>query len=557
MARTTIGKNHIVLKRGSYYFRKRVPSDLIETLGRGEITKPLGTKVRRVADRLARAYGSRLDVGFDMVRDGACDEVDDQRLWVRAFADVALERLQADVDEALADALGTDRVDEVAEAYDDQYAALVEGVDTNEDWACRAALELGHVDPDTLPREFWRQIAASNLKASRNLRISETLPAIPASVQPVAAIAATPLPSDSNGGSAVLDALAKLEQKFDDQSRARNPQTIGDAVELYAKFKATKREEAIEDTRRHDLFLIPQRFAKFAGPDTILDDVSVEQVEDWLAEQVDSRAKKLKPISANTRSKFAGFLSTFFATCIDRHYALENPAKGLRVVRKTKSYDQRQAFDTRELRRLFNPSLREEVANGYPERFYVPALHLLQGARTNECCQLKLGDLFDVDGIPCMRIAASSEDQSTKTASSARVIPLHPTLARLGFGEYVAQRRAETGDDEDAQLFGNLTYIRGHGYQTKVVNYFRGERGYLNSIGIWQREKKVLYSLRHTAITRMERSGMEPLARTQIVGHARKGGQSEKVYISDRGARELLVELKKVDWADALTSVLG
>ena len=66
---------NIILKRGAYYFRRRVPLDLVESLGPGEVTKPLGTKVKREAVRLARAYGARLDVGYSMVRAGQVDSV--------------------------------------------------------------------------------------------------------------------------------------------------------------------------------------------------------------------------------------------------------------------------------------------------------------------------------------------------------------------------------------------------------------------------------------------------------------------------------------------------
>ena len=49
--------SNVSLKRGRYIFKRRIPLDLRDVLGTGEITRPLGTKVRREAERLARAYG--------------------------------------------------------------------------------------------------------------------------------------------------------------------------------------------------------------------------------------------------------------------------------------------------------------------------------------------------------------------------------------------------------------------------------------------------------------------------------------------------------------------
>jgi hypothetical protein len=129
-------------------------------------------------------------------------------------------------------------------------------------------------------------------------------------------------------------------------------------------------------------------------------------------------------------------------------------------------------------------------------------------------------------------------------------------LIEIGLLDYVERRRVETDNDSAALLFRNLTYLKRAGYKTKVVNYFSGERGYLSRIGIWERDKKVLYSLRHSSISAMERSEATPLARTQLTGHARRGDQGQLTYISDRQAHELLSELSKVDWSEAFKNVL-
>jgi integrase len=140
-------------------------------------------------------------------------------------------------------------------------------------------------------------------------------------------------------------------------------------------------------------------------------------------------------------------------------------------------------------------------------------------------------------------------------AESDRIVPLHPQLIEIGLLDYVEQRRTETDNDSTALLFPNLTYLKRSGYKTKVVNYFTGARGYLSRVGIWKRDKKVLYSLRHSSISAMERAEVSPLARTQLTGHARQGDQGQLTYISDRQAHELLAELSKVDWSEALKSL--
>ncbi len=106
-------------------------------------------------------------------------------------------------------------------------------------------------------------------------------------------------------------------------------------------------------------------------------------------------------------------------------------------------------------------------------------------------------------------------------------------------------------------LFSKLTYLKESGYRGKLTNFFGGKGGHLNKLGIWVKDIKVLYSLRHSGITAMERAGLPNLARTQLTGHSETEDEGEESYIGERTAHELLAELSKVDWAEALVNVAG
>ena len=316
------------------------------------------------------------------------------------------------------------------------------------------------------------------------------------------------------------------------------------------------RNEPIADIKADDLFRVPARFGQFVGLHKKLDEVKTEDVIGWLDAQQDQRSKKeAKDIRTGTRNRFVGSLSTFFDVAVARGWALQNPAKGLRKSRRTKSHERRAAFTNGDLHKLFTPELRAEAVRGFPERWWVPCLMLLNGTRTNEVCQLHLRDIVDIGDIACLRILPEDATQSTKTEESDRVVPLHPQLIELGFLDYIADRRAATGNDPNAQVFPNLTFRNRFGYKTKLVNFFAGAKGHLQRIGIREDMRKTLYSLRHTSITAMERAGVRDLARTQLTGHARQGDQGRLAYISDRDAQELLGELRKVDWSEALRAL--
>ncbi|RYD75307.1 MAG: site-specific integrase, partial [Verrucomicrobiaceae bacterium] len=85
-----------------------------------------------------------------------------------------------------------------------------------------------------------------------------------------------------------------------------------------------------------------------------------------------------------------------------------------------------------------------------------PLISLFNGLRLNEACQLDVADVRLIERIPCFVITAASEGRTTdkrlKTASSARVVPIHPELVALGFMEFVAERKRAG----ETKLFGEV-----------------------------------------------------------------------------------------------------
>ncbi|MBY0401416.1 site-specific integrase [Myxococcota bacterium] len=532
-------------KRQSYWFRRRVPTDLVDKLGK-EFTRPLNTKIRRRAEQLARVYGRELEAAFSAVRADLVNDVGDLRAWARDLAEKELRPLMSRDDEPSDGALGLDPAETVANAFAHAFEILTGPVNAGEEWALRMALKYTGEDPDSLPREHWQRMAVMALRAAQSLGLD---------AHPLAERAIRPPPAKLKASgelAAIARQLAAINAKVEAQGKANDEKTFGSALSLYAKVKAEMRSESITDTMADDLYRIPARFADFVGLDVKLDQVKTEHVLAWLDAQCDQRAKVPKAISVGTRNRFVGSISTFYDVAVTRGWALRNPAKGLRKGRRTKSYERREAFSLGDLHKLFTLDLQAEVKRGFPERWWVPCLMLMNATRTNEVCQLRLRDVVEIDGIPCLRILPEDATQSTKTEESDRVIPLHPQVIDLGFLDYIEERREATGNDPAAQVFPNLTYRRRGGYKSKVVGFFAGEKGYLERIGIREDMRKTLYSLRHTSITAMERAGVKDLARAQLTGHARQGDQGRLTYISDREARELMQELSKVDWNEAL-----
>ncbi|CAB3731332.1 DUF6538 domain-containing protein [Paraburkholderia rhynchosiae] len=62
---------HLIKRSSRYYFRRRVPSDLVSVVGSKEITKALGTSDRATACVQCRLESIRLDVGWSALRAAA------------------------------------------------------------------------------------------------------------------------------------------------------------------------------------------------------------------------------------------------------------------------------------------------------------------------------------------------------------------------------------------------------------------------------------------------------------------------------------------------------
>jgi integrase len=98
------------------------------------------------------------------------------------------------------------------------------------------------------------------------------------------------------------------------------------------------------------------------------------------------------------------------------------------------------------------------AAGGGEAAFWLPLLGLFTGARLGELAPLTAADVTtdQATGIPIITITEDRENgRRLKTAASARVVPVHPELVRLGLLRFVEE--AKRGIGSEARLFPALT----------------------------------------------------------------------------------------------------
>jgi integrase len=198
-----------------------------------------------------------------------------------------------------------------------------------------------------------------------------------------------------------------------------------------------------------------------------------------------------------------------------------NPAAGIRPLKRdaVALADKRQPFTLDQLIQFFRsktylagpylsqPSDEHSRNGGW--RFWLAPLMLFAGLRPNEICQALVSDVRQTpSGTWFIEVTDEPGEEgapkrSVKTQSSRRRVPLHPQLLRMGFLEFVANRRSLTANmklfETKPDKYGNaaaypLKWLRDH---------------YLNE-AIDMEERQSVYSFRHSFRDALRRSGANP-----------------------------------------------
>jgi integrase len=146
---------------------------------------------------------------------------------------------------------------------------------------------------------------------------------------------------------------------------------------------------------------------------------------------------------------------------------------------------------------------------GRAAAYWLVLLLNFTGARMEEIGQLMVCNVKWCGSIVYLRVRNEGE-QDTKTEPSNRDIPLHRTLLRLGFEDYVRALPA------DGPLFPDLP----HGKQKKLTRYFSQWLGQLlRDVGV-KRPSKVGHSFRHGFSAACRAAGVQIDVEYALEGHS-------------------------------------
>jgi integrase len=194
-----------------------------------------------------------------------------------------------------------------------------------------------------------------------------------------------------------------------------------------------------------------------------------------------------------------------------------DPVSGMRLkVPRSK----RRPWETDELSVLFGSPIYLQGARpkgGKGEAaFWMPLLALFSGARLNELAPICVDDV-KADPSSGVRFMTVIEDEDVgrrlKTENSVRAFPIHPELVRIGFLEFVNQRRIAGGPS--ARLFPQLTPGSKGGFGEAFSKWFGR---YKRSLGI-DNKNSVFHSFRHGFKDALRAAGVNEDVNDALTGH--------------------------------------
>jgi integrase len=202
-------------------------------------------------------------------------------------------------------------------------------------------------------------------------------------------------------------------------------------------------------------------------------------------------------------------VSSLFIWVVKHGHTQVNPFSGLKIKEKVASHEKRDPFSAADLQTLFGSPEYQGGKTKHPYQYWLPLMGLFTGARIDELCQLHLDDIRQEGELWVLDINAKG-DKKLKTLSSARVIPLHTCLLKLGLVEYAEWLRKKG----QSRLFPELKKRR-DGYSQDASKWFARYRVRCGVAG----ERKTFHSFRHTVANYLKQRGEVKEKIAAICGH--------------------------------------
>lgn len=481
---------HMIKRNGIYYFRRRVPKDLLSHYSpQTEIKFSLKTGDHTAADRLQRIESVKLDEEFARIRKGQTTP--------------ELHTISQEVIKSLSD-LWTAHILEEDEEFrieglsEREYDKLSESLDITETGG-KAALARGNT--------FLIEFEMEDFCESQGFKIAK----------------------GSEAHKQLSYAFLRASVKATQQQQLRHQ---GEVIDTPIAARVSPPAQTVAPPNEYDNFesLRDYWFKQSGKSHSSLTTANtvIRKLKEYVGgvapsevtnkHMVTLKDKMLdKGLAPATINKDMGILRAIFSTAVANFKLPNNPLQGWKDLPiPAKEVDS--PYTVEELRKIFNSPVFTE---GYrPEKgkgeasFWLPLIGLYTGCRLNEGAQLFTEDVGTDNGITFLKITPDSATGRRVKDSKKRRVPIHPDLVRMGFLEY-ASKMKQAGH---VQLFPELKVTRkggklGDKWGSWWSSYIRKDLGIT-------RIPQPFHAFRHTFVEHGRKCKMDTDLRNIIEGHA-------------------------------------
>ena len=256
-----------------------------------------------------------------------------------------------------------------------------------------------------------------------------------------------------------------------------------------------------------------------------------------------SRTRKGKPpLAPVTQERYLAALGDILDLAAKKRLIAVNPAEGLKPIKRdaVAASEKRKPLTLQQLADFFKADFYTECAKHTPPfahdkqgwRFWLPLLCLFLGMRPNEAAQLHVADLkrtqkgtwyLDIEDTSDEDEGSDGAAKTLKTTTSRRKIPLHPEINKIGFVQFVEQRKKS---GVGLRLFPHLKPDTYGNHATYALKRFR--EIYLPS-AIKLEPRQSFYSFRHSWRDALRRIDAQP-ATLQALGAWSQGKLTSDDY---------------------------
>lgn len=536
--------SHCTRRDGRYYFRVRIPTDLVKMLGRSEIRKSLGTSDPKVARRRAvRASGGalrlfdRLRLGGDMLTPEMIADIVrsfyenwlNEDNWARHLSQIVPEMAEeltrnmkerASKEQTIIDNLARCNIDDVR-IYADNFLVDVDMGDEID--------EEGVEYRDLCHGLLRALLEVSRRAAERDRGIfygqpTDPLVSPPPSPPPVWTATPATRPQTDLGPESRLDCLAHVDA-FLAEKKNLTAKSKADYRKSLATFAEVIGSKSVADVTAADV--VKFKNALLITPKDFRNRLKVETVAKAI-EKNKARSQPLDVLDAKTiNEKYLSNVKSFFAWAAINRLTADNPAEGIRAeMAKRQAKDERDPFEIQDLNSLFGSPLYKGCASSRSlsrkgdhhergHRFWTPLLGLFTGCRLNELGQMQVSDIEDIHGILHFAITKASDDPNEqkrlKTPAGRRYVPIHPELQSMGFLDHVAEAKRRG----HVRLFPAWTMGKDGYFSSPFSKWFSR---YLNEIGT-KTGKTSFHSFRHCFADALRNAELQDSVRDYFMGH--------------------------------------